>query len=58
MRKEKLSYFILLVEIIAIVWLHSVKTAENKSVSSGNLVNVNPAATSLPEVKYIQAVHR
>jgi hypothetical protein len=59
MRKEKFSYVILLAEIAAIVWLHSIKPSENKQVSPGNIVS---AATSVrpqaPHVKYIQAVHR
>ncbi|MHA4847665.1 hypothetical protein ACX0G7_26095 [Flavitalea antarctica] len=59
MRKEKLSYVILLAEIAAIIWLHSVKLTENKQVSSGTIVNTGPATDSkLPSVRFIQAVHR
>jgi len=38
MRKEKFSYLILLLEVVAIVWLHSTKQSENKELSQDQLV--------------------
>jgi hypothetical protein len=59
MRKEKFSYFILLLEIVAIIWLHSVKTSDNKAISTEHLVNLKTNVPSQePAIKYIQAVHR
>jgi hypothetical protein len=59
MRKEKFSYVILLLEIVAIIWLHSVKTSDNKRVSTEHLVNLKTDVPSKGHaIKYIQAVHR
>ncbi|HTE23397.1 hypothetical protein [Flavitalea sp.] len=59
MRKEKFSYVILLAEIVAIIWLHSVKTSDTKHVNTDHLVNIKASVPSLaPEIKYIQAVRR
>jgi hypothetical protein len=38
MRKEKFSYLILLLEVVAIIWLHSTKQSENKELSQNQLV--------------------
>jgi len=37
MRKEKFSYLILILEIVAIVWLHSTKQSENKELTQNRL---------------------
>ena len=59
MRKEKFSYVILLLEIVAIIWLHSIKTSENKAVNTENLVNLkNNVPSQEPAIKYIHAVYR
>jgi hypothetical protein len=38
MRKEKFSYLILFVEIVAIIWLHSNKQSQNQELSQNQLV--------------------
>jgi len=59
MRKEKFSYVILLAEIVAIIWLHSVKSSDIQPVSNEHLVKLKTSAPSqLPAIKYIQAVRR
>jgi hypothetical protein len=38
MRKEKLSYLVLVVEIVAIVYLHSVKKSTDIKLTPGHIV--------------------
>jgi hypothetical protein len=57
MRKEKLSYLILFAEIMAIVWLHSVKSAHPAASTPDNLVKVRRLVSpAVPSPNYIQAV--
>ncbi|MET0242741.1 MAG: hypothetical protein ABW174_04710 [Flavitalea sp.] len=59
MKKEKLSYLILLVEILAIVWLHSVKSSVNKEVNPANFVKYeNPKSIEHKHNLYIRTAHR
>jgi len=59
MRKEKFSYFILILEIVAIIWLHSIKTSDIKAGNTEHLVNLkNNVPSQEPAIKYIHAVYR
>ncbi|RYG02467.1 MAG: hypothetical protein EOO02_10520 [Chitinophagaceae bacterium] len=59
MKKEKLSYLILLVEILAIVWLHSVKSSENKEVNPAQFVKYEDAkSVEHKHPLYIRTAHR
>jgi hypothetical protein len=59
MRKDKISYLVLLAEVVAIVWLHSVKTPDTKPDKQQEFAErrVSPGRFNLPAT-YIQTAHR
>ena len=58
MRKEKFSYLVLFVEIVAIIWLHSTKQSENKELSQNQLVKrkLPPIKNSTPALFHLTSV--